>query len=770
MVDRKKALSVLFVILACVSSFSGYAEVGIPNIFPAPKSISLKSNSNFNVNEGWVIVADLSDAQSKFNADYLKRHVHAEFGLWIDVVAHSSARASKPRRIILAAKNIGDWWQALLEGSSITDTNQLGDEGYRIETVSGKNRKDIFLVGNKPQGVFYAIQSTLTRPDGTKQLFLPHSIGVTFPQISIEDWPDRPVRGIFGSFGRDGRFFGDINDLSDAFEWVDAAAKLKMNTIVTGDRLDQLAGLDELFDYARQRYIEPAPFLRGFADGAWMFVTEDPRLAEGISVTSEPFICEADGSEYIAKPIIPVDQTSRIQNTGFEQAGLPGWIASDLSLLSVDSQIYKEGFASLAFHRASLDNNQSTVTLKSTRENLISVVPGEIIEVSINTKSLNVEPASKVKLTVLQLTSNYSKTITAEGKKTSVNIPIGSIDWRRHEQAVLVDPDTRYLEISLTVDANTKGNVWFDDIIVRRLNGALLNVIRTDDTDIVVHDTGVTDALLNDADYSIVDGDLKFLSNVNGKYVRFYTGLEPFKIKCNLNENIPPDHQFEVDYDFVVQMVKGQFKNPVMSINESLSYSKHLLPYYKEMMTALDTKNVLYAGSSEVKGFNRDSRNQGMENYQLLQKDINTVYTYLKSLRSDVLIYMWDDMVSPWHNGGNKYYNTRWGGGKIGAMEPVDASLPRVTDDIPREDLVLWSWNYDAIASPKLLYSPAYYESKGFSWVASSFRSAENIDHWGVQMLNGQSNLGSILFSPRYMDPGNLVPAAGRTWQLDSSN
>ena len=63
-----------------------------------------------------------------------------------------------------------------------------------------------------------------------------------------------------------------------------------------------------------------------------------------------------------------------------------------------------------------------------------------------------------------------------------------------------------------------------------------------------------------------------------------------------------------------------------------------------------------------------------------------------------------------------------------------------------------------------------YYESKGFSWVASSFRSAGNIDHWAVQMLNGQSNLGSILFSPRYMDPGNLVPAAGRAWQLDSSN
>lgn len=762
---NNKFLAVLGVLGLVACSVVAKAGASLPTIHPTPKQMELKSKTKLQLDGGWVIVADSVNERAKFNADYLKRNLQTEFNLDISVVSPTSSRAARSKRIILANGSNGSWWQSFLANADVTNTSMLGDEGYLLETFKESGRKEIVLFGNTAKGVFYAIQSMLKHPDGTEQFITTSRRKTVIPCVKILDWPDRPVRGAFGLHEKNEALFGHINDLADGFAAIDILARLKMNAMVAGEYIEQLPGLDELYAYARLRNVEPIPYLRAFSHG-WSMAEEDARVADGFNSGTEMFTCAWDGSQFKANPVIPIDQTQRMQNPGFEQTDASGWSFSDPNLWSIDTSTSSEGGASLAFSRSALDINQELTDVKVIPENVIPTSSGEVLTISFDVKASNIENQPFPLFRVGQLTQNKVRTQHTDPRKTSVPLAGGTYDWKNYEISIFAAELTRFLELSVVIAKNGTGQLWVDNIEVRRMNGALVNVIRTDATNIQLRDPTTGQAWSEGVDYSVSDEPLEFLTNIQGRKIRFSSRTKPWSINCAADGGIEPGKPFEVSYDFIVQMVKGQFKNPVLSPYEPLTYQVHTFPFLDEMISTLKPVSVLYAGNSETKGFNRDSRSVNLENYQVLQDDMISTYAFLKGLDPALKIYLWDDMINPWHNGDLIFYSHFWGGRRLGKIEPKDLSLPRATDAFPREDVIIWSWAYSHNAIEKVQNTGPYFEQLGFSWVGSPFQEQENVDDWGAAMAAGQNNLGMMLWSPTYSRPGNFRAAAETSWNV----
>ncbi len=90
------------------------------------------------------------------------------------------------------------------------------------------------------------------------------------------------------------------------------------------------------------------------------------------------------------------------------------------------------------------------------------------------------------------------------------------------------------------------GTVWFDDISLKRMNGALTNVIRTDSSNIVVTDLTKTKTYLESIDYNVVNGEMK---------APFDASHTPSRIERIANGSIASTETVLVSYDFVVPIV-----------------------------------------------------------------------------------------------------------------------------------------------------------------------------------------------------------------------
>jgi len=307
--------------------------------------------------------------------------------------------------------------------------------------------------------------------------------------------------------------------------------------------------------------------------------------------------------------------------------------------------------------------------------------------------------------------------------------------------------------------------VWLDDVELRRMDGALVNVLRTESTDIRVKSQDGLTVFEEGRDYRIVDGDYRFRTLVDGVIHIFYPLSQPTMIELLPAGSIDPSGMVSVSYDFSV-MPDTSSSRSHFSIRDQRTYSQHVFPYLDEMIGVLQPAYALYAGASEIRGINRDSRNGDLQNHELVAENINAVYSHLKLINPQLKIFLWDDMISPWHNGDDKYHQSESGGGAVGATEPKDFSLPRVTDLIPRSDLIPWAWWYKEDADGRIANTPDYLEGKSFQWVASPEKDLENILDW-VEAIRGRPEaLGMIDWAAGTYE--GIEPVADYSWNIDN--
>lgn len=251
----KLCLSVF--ILLNVVSFS-WASSSL-KVVPTPQKIELEDGSAVLSND-WGILLDQTDGKNLFTAKYMGDKINDQFGLILSL--EDTTRPYKKNHIILG---------------KITDPElkRIGDEGY-VLTVSPNV---ISISGNTSKGIFYGVQTLC-------QIIKKESGKTIIPSLKIVDYPKIKIRAI--------HFSGIKPDKIK--EEIDKIAQLKYNTAIIESqayfnlsRGNDRELMEEIFGYARERYIEPIPEVLSFSSAEGILI-KDPYTVEGIRIEDKNFI------------------------------------------------------------------------------------------------------------------------------------------------------------------------------------------------------------------------------------------------------------------------------------------------------------------------------------------------------------------------------------------------------------------------------------------------------------------------------------------------
>ncbi len=227
------------------------------NVTPQPKSI-LNKNSEVEIRSDWRILVDSKEEDVLFAARYLNEELQDRFNFTMGIQKSASSNIMKSVALALSGKELPG----------------LGDEAYTLEVFDDH----IVINGNKAAGVFYGVQSLL-------QLIRAKEGKTVVQAVKVVDYPRLKYRGVHLS----------APDLKRVKGYIDVMARLKLNIVIIDDwgyyDLDKESSQElfqEIFDYARERHIEPVPGLADFGPGG-PILKKDPYAAEGIFAQDEHF-------------------------------------------------------------------------------------------------------------------------------------------------------------------------------------------------------------------------------------------------------------------------------------------------------------------------------------------------------------------------------------------------------------------------------------------------------------------------------------------------
>ena len=224
---KKLILFLLAIILYCAGYTQPVNEQNNISIIPQPVSVSLQKGYFLLTPQTTVISADKNAGEV---ANFLSELLHHNYGYSI---------GGKPGKVLSSSVNT----KAGIElNINKKENTSIGDEGYTLKVTSEK----IMLLANKPQGLFYGIQ-TLMQLLPPKNNDDAHTKNIQFkiPCVDITDYPRFGYRGMMLDVSR--HFF------SKEFvkKYIDEMAKYKFNVFhwhLTDDQgwRIEIKGLPEL--------------------------------------------------------------------------------------------------------------------------------------------------------------------------------------------------------------------------------------------------------------------------------------------------------------------------------------------------------------------------------------------------------------------------------------------------------------------------------------------------------------------------------------------
>lgn len=691
-----KLLAIIIFLLTATFARSGWSQNDVV-ITPYPQKVVIK-DFKVEVNSDWGIVVDRSNEANLFSAKLINKKFDNL------LIVEGIGSEFKTKHIILALSK-----DNFVSKEIINITNEVGQEGYILEVFPDS----IVIVANDPRGVFYGAQTLF-------QLASKKENKIVIPAVKVIDYPNLKIRG------------AHIAGLPGGIEGVkaklDYLAALKMNMIVfEEDAFWELnkdsfnlgrtnkAVFKELFNYARERHIEPVPELQSFGISAGILGRE-PHAAEGIWVKDEPFKFVNN----MAEPVRQLEIT--IENPGFE-TGADGNSVPDGWTFDKGQGRNDWFWDNSTSHSGNYSVKLSIPGTAKKRSNYlkskwIEVDPDTAYSLSFYAKktagsSVNYGLAMRI----WQYDSNNKYIV-----ENYCPLQKDAFDWKKHTLNFVTQPNaSKVLIWAAIIDGH--GTAWFDDIQLKRMSGRLVNVIRTETSDITITNSTKTKNYVEGIDYEIVDGDMKYYD---------YNSHAPTKIKRIKNGNIQDNEIVLICYDFVLKFHTLPWE-VVYCPSEPRTY-KIFFEALRDLIGALDPKYI-HIGHDEIRGMNRDSRckRRNMTNAELLGEDINKLNNFMYKIKPDVKMMLWDDMLNPWHNGGREYYQMVFGG------RPGKSSD---ATDLISKDVIPVIWWYDS--GDPLKKSLDYFDSRGFHYLVAGWKNKENIQNWLKAVKSEKNCMGMI--------------------------
>jgi len=242
----------------------------------------------------------------------------------------------------------------------------------------------------------------------------------------------------------------------------------------------------------------------------------------------------------------------------------------------------------------------------------------------------------------------------------------------------------------------------------------LVNLIRAEDSNITMTTLDKTDIYREGIDYEVRDG---------GTVYPFLPSNKPAEILRIPSGAIKERQKVLINYDYVENKCVKWAPWSVPYCPSSELTHRVMFKSLEDVVSRLQPKYISIGGD-EIRGMNRDSRckKRGVTNAALLSDEVNKLNDFVKSLDPGIRLMMWDDMLNPWHNGGNEDYQVQFGGPKGKTSEAIE--------DIPKDAIIMVWWYEPDDWLSKMKNSPAYFESKGFSYLGAAYKDKKNIKDW----------------------------------------
>ena len=328
------------------------------------------------------------------------------------------------------------------------------------------------------------------------------------------------------------------------------------------------------------------------------------------------------------------------------------------------------------------------------------------------------------------------------------------------------------------------GTFYVADVKLVKLNGALLNVIRTNITDINVTDAATPSPsppvpsllptkaygteiprkqYVNGVDFEVVNPVTKNVAGSIDLVAAWEAGNKTYTIKRIEGGRIAAGQQVRVSFDML-----GGF---VGMIGDGAHCNSYGDPGYSHAMSAVIDYAVkefnvtkAFFGFDELHGYNRDSRSRrtGHSNAKVLGDAINSLQRAFAAAQPGARAMVWSDMLNPWHNGARPQYE-QYNGGISGSTWRASLLLDKEIIHVP------WMYNTNPMKVPVvncstpdlgkdcvdppvqcnnvrcfLEESPGFYSSVGADWVAAGGVSVNNFDAWSKAQAGHPNALGMM--------------------------
>jgi hypothetical protein len=660
----------------------------------------------------WRIVTETSDPDYTFSCSWFNQMVTTTGGLNIPILDMSSMPAS--RRILIGDPTSHNTMRQALERRNRSLPDVIGNEGYLLE-VYDDQIAEIIIWANTPNGAFYGVTSLI-------QLI---GLNASLPAVFIVDYPEHKIRGAYepGSIRLEwtGTMYRFTPDNRAFIDWL---AMHKFNTVMTvghGDFFKDnsvwLEAYTDLFAYARERFIEPIPRLSTIST-----VTDFTyEYWEGWPIYNEHFTFDTND---VAVPNIPYVEL--ITNGDFEIDADSDEHPDDWTVISQTGATWglDDTVAFSGTHSMRLDVPFPTANSDSAylRRTFHGIKPNSYYCVWSKARAMDIE-SIQPKLTIY-IRDSVRNTIVSQS-----DVTWSTVAWINFGACIKSPENASDMVVYARLQNPGTGTLWLDDFHLYRVNGGLRNMLRSNDLDLNVTDLTGQIEYVKDLDYEVINGAVN---------MRHTWDLAPFEVKRLQGGSISPGEEVLITWDTWLFYQYSKYWVGAPCVAKEELYTDYIFPGIDNILDHLDPK-IINIDLDEVRGFYRDRRmldkfNDPGEAFAYYS---NRIDDYVVAKCPDCRLWIWDDMVSPYHNGGSNTYQINYGGqpGRGATATEKDLMSKNVIQDI---------WWYDDARLAQMWHSVKYFREKGYDVMGSPWLSDQNIISWSEILLDQPHSLGGI--------------------------
>ncbi|MDE0885673.1 MAG: hypothetical protein OSB70_09085 [Myxococcota bacterium] len=372
-------------------------------------------------------------------------------------------------------------------------------------------------------------------------------------------------------------------------------------------------------------------------------------------------------------------------------------------------------------------------------------------------------------------------------------------------------------------ESSQAGQIWIDDIDLRRLDGDLRNLRGAASAPSLESASGRR--LSEGVDYEICQvGDRKTLCSAPENYTQMLEGgqgaiydlaLNPFEIRW-IGKAPPAEKGILVSYDVGAQYssvasprVEWDGQKTVSTVLNLCEFDavaqgielERILGHYLDghVLQNFPSWGETYTfradsvtwGVSEVRGVNRsvacldDDGNLRHSNAALFAQVVNKVFSATMKKHPGAHFWLWADMFNPFSNGGDKDYQLRFGGEEgrsacalapsllpsLCASEVKNVPLP-ILDHVQAEggSILMKPWSYPPFTLRRMVAVAAWYQELGIRSQFLSGASPINVDDWAA-IANTfsaiEGGVSTVYLADRYGGRSGLIRGLQAFWNHD---